>query len=52
MCIALHEKYPLFFSNFNESRVVSTDVSKNAWSLMKICPMGTELFLADDWTDG
>jgi len=29
MSVGLHEKYPLFLSDFNETSIFSTDFSKN-----------------------
>jgi len=49
MYIGLHVKYPLFLSDFNETRIFSTDFrkKKRMSNVMKIRPVGTELFHAD-----
>jgi hypothetical protein len=44
MYIGLHVKYPLFLSDYNQTLILLTD-------LMKIHPLGAELFHADGWTD-
>jgi hypothetical protein len=51
--IDLHVKYPLFLSDFNESWIFFT-FSKNTKisNLMKIRPVGAELFHAEGQTDG
>jgi len=43
MNIGLHVKYPLFWSDFNETSMFQTHIS----NFFKICPVGTE-----DGTDG
>ena len=47
--IALHVKYRLFLSDFNESWTFSSDFSKNTQisSLIEIHPVGAELFHVD-----
>ena len=48
--VGLHVKYPLFFSDFNESLILSTDFRKTIKyqiSLKKTIPMEAELFHAD-----
>ena len=49
MYIDIHVKYPLLFQGFNESLRFSNRISKKAQilNLMKIRPMGAELFRAD-----
>jgi hypothetical protein len=45
-------KYPLFLSDFNETRIFSIDYKKTQISiLMKIHPEGAELFHVDGQTD-
>ena len=53
MNIGLHEKYPLFSSDFNETWISSKIFSKNPQisNFMKICPAGAESFHADRQTD-
>jgi hypothetical protein len=53
MYTGLHVKYPLFLSDFNESKMLSKKFSKNTEisNYMKICPVGGELFRADGRTD-
>jgi hypothetical protein len=47
--IALLVKYPFFLSDFNETRIFSTDFSKTLVSnLMKIRSVGDQLFLQTD----
>ena len=52
MYIALHVKYPLFLSDFNQTRIL-TDFSKNTQisNLTKTPPVGAELFHGDGQTD-
>jgi len=50
ICISLHVNYPLLKSDFNEVRIFSTD-SREISNVMKICPVETDLFTADRWTD-
>ena len=49
----LHVKYTLFLSDFNESRIFSTDFRKKTYisNLIKIRPAGAELFHADEMGD-
>jgi hypothetical protein len=49
MFIGLHVKNPLCLSDFNETRISSTDFRKNLQksNFIKIRPVGAELFLAD-----
>jgi len=49
MYIGLHVKYPLFFSDFNETLIFSADFSKNTQILnfMKIRQVGAEVPVAD-----
>jgi len=49
-----HAKYPLFLSDFNETRNFSTDFQKNAQisDLMKIRPVEAELPSRSMRTDG
>jgi hypothetical protein len=49
MCIDLHVKYPLFLSDFNETRIFSKDCRKYS-NIMKIRPVGAELFYTDRQT--
>ena len=53
MYIGLHVKYPLFVSDFNGPRTFSTDFGKTLQisNLIKIRPVGAELFHADGRTD-
>ena len=52
MYIGLHVKYPLFLSEFNETRILSTDFRKILIShLMKIRVVGAELFHEGGRTD-
>jgi hypothetical protein len=53
MYIGLHVKYPLFLSDCNETWILSTDLRKNTQisNLIKIHPVGAELFHADRQTD-
>jgi len=48
MYAGLHVKYPLFLSDFSETRNFWTDFRK---ILMKIRPVGAELFYSDRQTD-
>ena len=53
MYIGLPVKYPLFFSNCNETWIFRTDFPNMLKSnFMKILSVGTELFHADAQTDG
>jgi hypothetical protein len=54
MSIGLHEKYPLFLSEFNETSIFSTLFPKNTKlsNFMKIRPVGAQLFHAHGQTDG
>ena len=53
MYIDIHVKYPLFLFDFNETWIISTDFEKNVQisNLMKIRPVGVELFHVDRQTD-
>ena len=53
MYIGLHVKYPLFLSDFNETKIFSADFSKNpqVTNSMKTLTVGAELFHADARTD-
>jgi len=53
MCIGIHVKYPLFLSEFDETRIASTDFRKNPQiqNFMTIRPVGAELFHVDGRTD-
>jgi hypothetical protein len=51
--IGLHVNYPLFFSDFNETEIFSTDFPNNQISnIMIILPVGADLFHADRRSDG
>ena len=54
MYIGLNVKYPLFLSDFNETRILSPDFSKNIQiqNFMEIRPVVALLFHADGRTDG
>jgi hypothetical protein len=54
MYIGLNVKYPLFLSDFNETRLLSPDFSKNIQILnfMEFRPVVALLFHADGRTDG
>jgi len=43
----LHVKYPLFLSDFNETWIFSTFLEKYSVIFMKIRPVGSELFQAE-----
>jgi len=53
MCIGLHVKCPLLFSDFNETLILSTALRKilRISNFMKIRPVGAELFHADRRVD-
>jgi hypothetical protein len=53
MYIGIHVKYPLFLSDFNETRTPATDFQKKnqTSNFMKIHPVGAELFHTDGQTD-
>ena len=53
MYIGLHVKYSSFLSDFNETRIFSTDFRKNAQisDIMKLHSVGAEFFHADRRTD-
>jgi len=53
VCVGLHVKYPLFFSDFSETRIFATDFRKNPQisNFMKIRSVGAELFQTDGQTD-
>ena len=53
MYTGLHVKYPLFLSDFNEIRILSTDFRKNTEipNFMKIRLVGAEFFHEDGRTD-
>ena len=52
MYIGRHVRYPLFLSGITETQIFSTDLKKNTqiWNLMKIRPVGAELFFANGRT--
>ena len=48
--IGLHVKYRLFWSDFNEGWIYSTDLKQKTHKyqiFMKVCPLGAELFQKD-----
>jgi len=49
--ITLHVNYPLLQSDFNETRIFSTDFREIS-NLTKSCPVEADLFRADRWTEG
>jgi hypothetical protein len=51
--IVLHVTYSLFLYDFNKTGIFSTVISKNTQisNLIKIRPVGAELFHVDTWTD-
>ena len=53
MYMGLHVKYPSFLSDVNEYRIFWPDLRKNTRisNLMKIRPVGAELFHRDEQTD-
>jgi hypothetical protein len=53
MYVDPYVKYPLFLSDFNETRIFSRDFRKNTQmsNFMKIHPVGAELFHAAGQTD-
>ena len=53
MYSVLPVKYPLFLSDFNGTLIFSRDFRKNAQisNIVKIRPVGVELFHADTQTD-
>jgi len=50
----MHVKYSLFLSYFNDTLIFWTDIRKNIQisNIMKIRPVGAELFHVDGRTDG
>lgn len=54
MYIDLHVKYPLCLSEFNETRLFTTDFLNKTYTsnFMKILPLGAELFPAERRTAG
>jgi hypothetical protein len=48
ICIDLHVKYPLFLSDFNETRIFSKDCRKYS-NIMIIRPVGAALFRAQTY---
>ena len=50
----IHEKYPLFSTDFKQTLILSTDFRKNTQksNFMKIRPEAVQLFHADGRTDG
>ena len=44
-------KYPLFLSDFNETRTCLTYLKKKLPNFMEICPVGAALFHANGWMD-
>jgi hypothetical protein len=54
MYVRLHVKYPLLLSDFNETWTFLNRIKKNTQisTLMKIRPVGAELFHADGRADG
>jgi hypothetical protein len=52
MYVGLNIKYLLFLSDFTETWIFSTEFSKKSQisNLIKICPVGAELFHADGQT--
>jgi hypothetical protein len=53
MDLRLHVKYPLFWSDLDETEIFSTDFRKNTQNtiLTKIFPIGTDFFHVDGQTD-
>ena len=54
MLIGLHVKYPLFLSDFNETRIFSTDYRKiqKIPNFMKICYVRAKLYHTSGQADG
>jgi len=52
MCIDVYAKYPIFFSDFNETSIFSAYFRKHTQisNFMKILPVRVELFHADGRT--
>jgi hypothetical protein len=53
MCIGPHVKYPLYLSDFNGTWILAINFRKilKTSNLIKICPVGAELFHADRQTN-
>ena len=54
MFIGLHVKHPLYLLDVHKPSILSTDIPKilKHKNLMKFCPVGSEMFYADEQTDG
>ena len=51
MSIDLQVKYPLFWSDLNQTRIFWTDFQKKSSNIIKILAVGTELLRVDGQTD-